>query len=69
MSSGQTLVEGRDYYFESGKMVLTSHFLLRRGYCCNSGCRHCPYKEGQQPKVPLQIKGLDPKADVPNDEE
>jgi len=26
-------------------MVLTARFLLRRGYCCQSGCRHCPYQE------------------------
>ena len=28
---------------ESGFTVLTAEFLLRRGYCCESGCRHCPY--------------------------
>ena len=37
------LVEGRDYYLERGKWVFTAHFLLNRGYCCHSGCRHCPY--------------------------
>lgn len=37
------LVEGTDYYFENGLMVLTEGFLLRRGYCCDNGCRHCPY--------------------------
>ena len=37
------LVEGEDYYFENGLMVLTARFLLRRGYCCEQGCRHCPY--------------------------
>jgi hypothetical protein len=20
-------------------------FLRRRGYCCDSGCRHCPYSD------------------------
>lgn len=39
------LVEGRDYYFEKGLMVFTSHYLLGRGYCCGNGCRHCPYAE------------------------
>ncbi|MBK7992325.1 MAG: hypothetical protein IPK14_02600 [Blastocatellia bacterium] len=24
-------------------MVLTDKYLLKRGYCCESGCRHCPY--------------------------
>ena len=35
--------EGVDYYFENGLMVLTAEFLHKRGYCCGSGCRHCPY--------------------------
>ena len=38
------LVEGADYYFERGLMVFTAAYLLRRGYCCGSGCRHCPYR-------------------------
>jgi hypothetical protein len=37
------LVEGEDYYLENGLYVFTSSFLLRRGYCCDSGCRNCPY--------------------------
>jgi len=32
-----------DYYFENGLMVFTKAYHLRRGYCCQSGCRHCPY--------------------------
>lgn len=36
-------VEGRDFVIEEGLFVLTRAFLLRRGYCCGSGCRHCPY--------------------------
>ena len=39
----EVLVEDEDYYFENGLMVLTSRCLLRRGYCCEHGCRHCPY--------------------------
>ena len=23
--------------------VLTAGYLAERGYCCNAGCRHCPY--------------------------
>jgi len=37
------LVEGEDFYLEGGLLVFTATFLLRRGYCCESGCRHCPY--------------------------
>ncbi|HEY1786613.1 MAG TPA: cysteine-rich CWC family protein [Verrucomicrobiae bacterium] len=32
-----------DFYFENGLMVLTAAAHLRRGYCCGSHCRHCPY--------------------------
>ncbi|MEO8650181.1 MAG: TlyA family rRNA (cytidine-2'-O)-methyltransferase, partial [Acidobacteriota bacterium] len=39
------LVEGKDYYFENGLMVLSAAFLERRGYCCKNGCRHCPYPQ------------------------
>ncbi len=41
--SDAELVEGLDYYLENGLLVFTARFLLRRGYCCESGCRHCPY--------------------------
>jgi hypothetical protein len=36
---------GEDSYIDpaSGLTAMTSLFLLDRGYCCNSGCRHCPY--------------------------
>ena len=27
----------------SGLSVLTAAFLAGRGYCCESGCRHCPF--------------------------
>ncbi|MEO5857870.1 MAG: TlyA family rRNA (cytidine-2'-O)-methyltransferase [Pyrinomonadaceae bacterium] len=43
-------VEGVDFYFESGLMVLTAHFLKNRGYCCGNGCRHCPYDLDVQSK-------------------
>jgi hypothetical protein len=39
----EKFVEGRDYYFEDSLMVLTGRYLSNRGYCCESGCRHCPY--------------------------
>jgi iron complex transport system substrate-binding protein len=35
--------EGKDYYIENGFLVFTASYLQRRGYCCGSGCRHCPY--------------------------
>lgn len=39
------LVENEDYYLDQGLMVLTSRYHLRRGYCCEQDCRHCPYAE------------------------
>jgi hypothetical protein len=42
-SSGNRLVEDEDYYIENGLYVFTEQYLLKRGYCCQSGCRHCPY--------------------------
>ena len=31
------------FYIENGKYVFTKEFHLNRGYCCGSGCRHCPF--------------------------
>jgi len=39
------LIEGLDYYSEGAAIVFTARYLLMRGYCCESGCRHCPYTE------------------------
>ncbi len=33
-----------DFYWDGPYLVFTEAYHLRRGYCCNSGCRHCPYK-------------------------
>ena len=35
---------GEDYYFENGFLVMTEVYHKKRGYCCGSGCRHCPFK-------------------------
>lgn len=37
------LVEGVHYYREGPYLVFTELYLRERGYCCESGCRHCPY--------------------------
>jgi hypothetical protein len=34
-----------DFYMEGGYVVFTAAYHLKRGYCCESGCRHCPYGE------------------------
>ena len=38
-----SVTEPDDYYREEEKTVFTESYLRRRGYCCGSGCRHCPY--------------------------
>ena len=42
---GTALDAGLPVYADphSGLSVFTSEFLARRGYCCDSGCRHCPF--------------------------
>ena len=49
------LVQGVDYYVEGGKFVFTALYHLKRGHCCNSRCRHCPYglaPDPEQGKLP-----------------
>lgn len=39
---------GRSSYLDptTGLSVFTAQFLADRNYCCDSGCRHCPYEPG-----------------------
>jgi len=39
----EPLKEGEDFYREGQYIVFTEKYLKKRGYCCESGCRHCPY--------------------------
>ena len=33
-----------DFYLSpEGYIVFTEKHHLKRGYCCKSGCKHCPY--------------------------
>jgi hypothetical protein len=38
-----------DAYMDGPYLVFTAQFHLRRGYCCGSGCRHCPYGNADEP--------------------
>ena len=40
---GLPALEPGDYYFEGPNLVFIAAYHLKRGSCCNSGCRHCPY--------------------------
>jgi len=42
--------EGKDYYLEKGQIIMTERYLVKRGTCCGSGCRHCPFE-------PMHTKG------------
>jgi hypothetical protein len=39
-------------------MVLTAKYLLKRGHCCQSGCKHCPYgySEKVDPEIPSELQ-------------
>jgi len=43
---------GEDYYYDGPYLVFTTQYHLKRGSCCNSGCRHCPYRKPAQEDNP-----------------
>ena len=37
-------LSSEDYYLSpEGYIIFTEKYHLKRGYCCKSGCKHCPY--------------------------
>ncbi len=51
----QPLVRGVDYTIDAqGRWVFTASYLLRRGYCCGSGCRNCPYPPDRNKPIDRQ---------------
>ena len=38
------LVPGEDFYMEDGLLVMTAAYHKKRGSCCGSGCRWCPFE-------------------------
>jgi 2-iminoacetate synthase ThiH len=53
------LVEGEDFYREGAYVVFTAAYHLRRGRCCESGCRHCPYRVGPESAVVVEKEETD----------
>lgn len=47
-NSNQYCTIEKDFYVENGLYVFTEAYHLKRGKCCKSGCRHCPYKFRKQ---------------------
>ena len=42
--SGGQVMENEDYYFSpEGYMIFTEQYHLKRGFCCENDCMHCPY--------------------------
>jgi len=44
----QIAVEKEEKFYldpQTGFHVMTSYFHLKRGKCCGSACRHCPYNQ------------------------
>ncbi|HEY1807783.1 MAG TPA: DUF5522 domain-containing protein [Acidobacteriaceae bacterium] len=50
----RTPIEGEDFYREGPYVVFTEAYHRRRGYCCGSGCRHCPWRGEQSPAASQQ---------------
>ncbi len=50
-TSAQQL-DPEDFYFDGPYMVFTAAYLLKRGTCCGSGCRHCPYRGTEKDRNP-----------------
>ncbi len=52
------LIEGEDYYMDGEYLVFTAAYHRKRGYCCGSRCRHCPYESDEPrnaPKPSMQL--------------
>ena len=42
--SKRDTMNSTDYYIgEEGYIIFTDSYHLKRGYCCKSGCKHCPF--------------------------
>lgn len=52
------LIEGKDFTLEKGYRVMTESYLVRRGYCCSNGCRHCPYHPKAQKGNTILRRGV-----------
>jgi hypothetical protein len=46
LPSREEMIEGVHYYInEQGYWVFTERYHQLRGYCCENGCKHCPYRK------------------------
>lgn len=56
---------------ESGDLVFTAAFLLKRGFCCQSGCQNCPYEYSKKidPSFPAEFQSSWSETDLSDDPE
>ena len=58
MTNTPALIKDLDYVInEDGNLVFTAHYLKKRGHCCQSGCKNCPYGYSSKvdPNVPAEF--------------
>ena len=45
MFSSRKDMDEKDYYLsKEGYIIFTEVYHLKRGFCCKSRCKHCPYE-------------------------
>ena len=49
-----------DFYMEGANMVFTAAYHLKRGACCGSHCRHCPYGLAPAEAEAGPVEGVSP---------
>ncbi len=42
-ATGPDMQQDKHYYMDGDYMVFTEYYHIARGFCCQSGCRHCAY--------------------------
>ncbi len=47
-SAPEEPLASEDFYYEGPYLVFTAAYHRKRGFCCNSGCRHCPYRDPEE---------------------
>ncbi|MGA3344221.1 MAG: DUF5522 domain-containing protein [Terracidiphilus sp.] len=60
IAAPETPLAPEDFYLDGPNLVFTAAYHLKRGSCCGSGCRHCPY--GFAETSPLELPGPEPPA-------
>ena len=44
-SNIQNLGKDKYYYSKEGYIIFTEKYHLKKGYCCENNCKHCPYNK------------------------